>query len=625
MSQKIASRENQQVIFLANIILSLVVLFFMTNTLDAFNYPKLMLLSMGVLALFLTQALRYQYPLRRDSLKSLDYYLFGNIVILILIASFNNLGSFHTLWGSFGRANGIITKVCLILITIVYFRYSNSETTKKFFFLITSLLILEGIYAVVQLNGADPIPWINPYNNIFVTTGNPNFAAALFAILVTLSFRFVFLAKTRTYRLLALIPVAGGSYFSYSTKSVQGILVIAFGIFLVGLIATIRFTKSRNTRFLSLTALLVPGVFILAGILNSGPLAKFLFQETLLVRWHYWKVAINILRDNLWSGVGNDSYGDYYRFYREEWFVDKYGINLISTNAHNVALQWGSDSGILGILIYLSFGLVATYVYLRKSNILTMRTFQDIDFIFIGFSCFYLQSLISISQLSVTVLGFAVLGILLSYARENAPSSMEQSQERSRRAQKSRSKSSYLGLGTIWLVFCLALIPISSSVVRNDLALRKALQLPGAAQEVSDLGPRSEAIRKAARPFLQDQDFVGAALQNLLSQGSASVGVELAEEALKTNPRLWVARQALISAFAQSGLYDKALAEAKEIIKLDPLNYDLQFNLADQAFLAGELELSKEYADKVVNIAPADSAAFKGAQNLLVKLATALP
>jgi ABC-type Fe3+ transport system permease subunit len=123
-----------------------------------------------------------------------------------------------------------------------------------------------------------------------------------------------------------------------------------------------------------------------------------------------------------------------------------------------------------------------------------MRTFQDIDFIFIGFSCFYLQSLISISQLSVTVLGFAVLGILLSYARENAPSSMEQSQERSRRAQKSRSKSSYLGLGTIWLVFCLALIPISSSVVRNDLALRKALQLPGAAQEVSDLGPRSEAL-----------------------------------------------------------------------------------------------------------------------------------
>ena len=79
MSQKITLRENRQVIFLANIVLSLVILFFMTNTLDAFNYPKLMLLSMGVLALFLTQALRYQYPLRRDSLKSLDYYLFGKI------------------------------------------------------------------------------------------------------------------------------------------------------------------------------------------------------------------------------------------------------------------------------------------------------------------------------------------------------------------------------------------------------------------------------------------------------------------------------------------------------------------------------------------------------------------
>ena len=41
--------------------------------------------------------------------------------------------------------------------------------------------------------------------------------------------------------------------------------------------------------------------------------------------------------------------------------------------------------------------------------------------------------------------------------------------------------------------------------------------------------------------------------------------------------------------------------------------------------MVGEFVLSKEYADKVVRVAPADSAAFKGAQDLLVKLAMALP
>jgi tetratricopeptide (TPR) repeat protein len=268
--------------------------------------------------------------------------------------------------------------------------------------------------------------------------------------------------------------------------------------------------------------------------------------------------------------------------------------------------------------MYLSLFVVAATVYFKCAKFKSEKRLLDLDFVFISFCAFYLQSLISISQLSVTVLGFAILGILLSFAREDlAVTEIHNSAlTKNQKVNKAR-KASFIGIGTWWLIFAFLLSPFTSSIVRKDLELRKAIQLPGIQQKVSDLTPRSEAIQKAVQPFLVDQDYVSLTIQNLYTQGDAQTGVEIAIEATVANPRSWVGFQSQLLAYSQSNVPADALKAAIKTLELDPLNYNIQFNLAEQALKSGDKELARKYATRAKESAPSTSEAFIGAEKIL--------
>jgi O-antigen ligase len=52
----------------------------------------------------------------------------------------------------------------------------------------------------------------------------------------------------------------------------------------------------------------IAGFFAIAGILNKGPLASFLYSYTVDLRGEYWKAGINMGLANPILGVGVDSY-----------------------------------------------------------------------------------------------------------------------------------------------------------------------------------------------------------------------------------------------------------------------------------------------------------------------------
>ena len=544
-----------------------------------------------------------------------DLFLLICIPVLLFLAVPTGFFHFNNIWGAFGRSNGLMTKVPLLFLALILSLFSTNRSIVRFFWWCFALLVIEVSYGVIQLTGIDPFPWVNPYHNIFVTAGNPNFAAALFAILVVVVSRFVIVETKVPIKVSALVLVVAGIYMSYATASVQGILTIAAAIFLMMLIGLIRSDfPLRRKRILS-SALVLGGLPIALGVFNIGPLKSFLYQETLSIRLHYWRVAIRIIRDHPWFGVGLDNYGDYYRLYREEWFVKKYTPGLISSNAHNVALQWGSDSGVIGFLMYLGIAVAALLVYIKSFRLTEDKKVCDLDLIFVSFFAFYLQSLISISQISVTVLGFALFGILLAkYRLLRIESDVEGGGKRSK---KHIQRSEYVGFGTIWIIVFLALTPITSLQMRHDLALRKAMAMPGIAQKVPDLAPRSESIKSAIKPFLSDQDYVAMAIQNLYGQGNAQVGVEIAQRATEVNPRSWVGFQSQVLAFAQSNAPKEAVGAAKKVLELDPLNYNIQFNLSQQQLKIGDTASAEINARKVLAIAPVDSDAYKGSVELL--------
>ena len=182
------------------------------------------------------------------------------------------------------------------------------------------------------------------------------------------------------------------------------------------------------------------------------------------------------------------------------------------------------------------------------------------------------------------------------------------------------SKASFVGFGTWWLLFVAALAPFTSSIVRNDLNLRKAMELPGIAQQVSDLGPRSLAIQEAIGPFIEDDDYLSMAIQNLYTQGNAQTGIDIAKAAVLSNPRSWVGYQSQVLAYAQSNMTPEALEAAKKTLELDPLNYNIQFNLAEQALKSGDKILAKKYAQIAKESAPITTEAYIGATRILAEL-----
>lgn len=596
--------------------MAVTILFFWVGPLDVFNYPKSVVLTTGMIALLLTSVLTRFHLIRQNLSKSSELFVLGSITTIVLGAATHDLLSFMTLWGQFGRSNGILPRVCLYLLILMYLWFGNSHSFIRFLRMASFVLVVEVIYGFMQATGSDIFDWNNPYGNIFVTTGNPNFASSLVALLTLLNLVHVYYANRRETKISLSILSLLGAITVYETKSIQGLVVLAIAMIACFFLFTLK-AEIRGAVKTGIAALLaVLSTTVLLGLLNIGPLKSLLFQETLNVRYQYWTVALKIIREHPWKGVGIDSYGDYFRLYRDPSFVEKYGVDLISNNAHNVALQWGAEIGILGLLLYVGLLIIPSWIYFKQGGLNPKKKIASTDFIYIVYVCFYLQSLISITQLSVTVLGFAVLGNLLMLMRREREMSVENEMSHRKVPTLSTSKANFIGVGTWWLLIAVLLSIFTVSPVKYDMRLANAMNLPGSSQGTPNLSIRSEAIKKSIDPFMKDSDYLNFAIQNLFREGDANVGVEIARMASQENPNSWVAFQSLVLAYSQFGKSKEAVQSGLKALELDPLNYKIMVNIAMQAQRAGQIDVAKEFTKRALASAPIESEAFKNAKIL---------
>jgi hypothetical protein len=95
-------------------------------------------------------------------------------------------------FGENQRRNGFLTYLSLtvILLTVIAKFKRNSIHHIYYTSLFTGLIL--GGYGVMQTLGIDFVKWNNPYNSVISTVGNPNFAAAIMAIVAVVNIGPVF-------------------------------------------------------------------------------------------------------------------------------------------------------------------------------------------------------------------------------------------------------------------------------------------------------------------------------------------------------------------------------------------------------------------------------------------------
>jgi hypothetical protein len=211
-------------------------------------------------------------------------------------------------------------------------------------------------YCLWAIAFGDFIGWNNPYGNILGTFGNPNFIGAFLGIFITALTAYVVQPGTSwKVRGLAILTVAIGLYEIDKSNAVQGLVVSAAGFSIIGFY----FIRSRFKSNLILAGYTVVvailGFISLLGALQKGPFTSFIYKTSVSLRGEYWQAGWNMANQFPLTGIGMDSYGDWYRRARDGQALILPGPETVTNAAHNIPFD---------ILAYGGWPLFISYLFL---------------------------------------------------------------------------------------------------------------------------------------------------------------------------------------------------------------------------------------------------------------------
>ena len=447
------------------------------SLLDPINLPKLWILCFGAglsFAFFSSQILSIW---KSPNNKALPLVSLAFVFALLISSIASKQEVFRTLVGVWGRNNGALAYIALFVIFLSLATMKSDDNSK---YLIKALVLLGisfSLYGWMQITDADVIDWENSGNRIILTLGNSDFASALFALTAIGTLTMILQSNLQMWkRATLIISFLVQTYMTFKSGALQGFLALLLGsAILIGLwLAYSNRIALKRFAIVWWANIFVIGALGITGLFGSGPLASFLNPNlrSLQDRYYFWVAALNMMKNNLFFGVGIDSYGDYYRMYRTIEGINFRGTPMTGTNnAHNTVMQIGATGGLILLFAYLSLIFFTGYraiAALRKSD--NKVLVSGILSIWIAFQ---LQSMVSIDQIGLVVWGWASAGCLVSLSyispKEKVP---KKSSIGTKSSSISKPKYKFkLRFILIGILPSIALIP----TIQNEINLRSQL------------------------------------------------------------------------------------------------------------------------------------------------------
>jgi hypothetical protein len=319
-------------------------------------------------------------------------------------------------WGYFGRNTGVLTYISFAFLLLGAITLRNLKLYSKLDFSLIAVSIPVSLYCLIQISGNDPIGWSQ--FDTFATLGNINFLSGFLGLVCVSIFARIFAPSYRNGKgiSLALLLVLDLTII-WSTGSIQGIVIFAFGVWLVLFMRmrTLKFWKIMQFGWLGFAG--IGGYLGVVGLVNRGPLAGFLYQPSNILRADYMHAGWQMTTDHPIFGVGMDSYGDWYRQARGEITTLRGSADRNSNAAHSVFLDISSNGGFPLLISYVAILLMVATVAFRTYRALG-KTYDPVFVSLLAtWLAFNFQALISINQIGVAVWGWILSGCLYGYSR----------------------------------------------------------------------------------------------------------------------------------------------------------------------------------------------------------------
>ena len=458
MINQVAERTIARVLSIGSAFVAVVVI---TGTVtDPVNVTKLFALggvAVGAFAVLLAFGFRQLWTSSKTLVMASGLFLVAGINAVL-----NSEGPLvQNIYGAYGRNTAFLTYILLLFVVL---SATILRAQSSFTILIWGLFgtgFVNVIYCMWAIAFGDFIPWNNPYGNILGTFGNPNFIGAFLGLFAASLVAYTFKQGLRIeLRIGAALVFLVAVYEIIDSSAIQGRVVVTAGLGIVGFYLV----RSKFENVLAQVGYLLfvafGGFFALLGALQIGPLTKYIYKTSVSLRGEYWQAGWNMGSDHPLTGVGFDTYGDWYRRARDTQALVLPGPNTTTNAAHNVPFDVFAFGGWPLFIVYLGILALSVIAIIK----VTIRA-KKYDAVFVTLTtawiCYQLQSIISINQIGLAVWGWLFGGALIAYEVATRPIKDEVSSEGVRGKQSSgrtaKAKSSetifsstlVAGIGTV--------------------------------------------------------------------------------------------------------------------------------------------------------------------------------
>lgn len=239
-------------------------------------------MAMTTMAFFLLGILLTELQFVKSKLdRSVAILISLFLIFMVSTILFSGAPLSQQFWGSFGRNTGFLTYLALVIILFSAYIFSDAELIKKLSWSIVLTAVPVTLYALIQIQGKDPIKWSEL--RAFATFGNINFLSAFLGIASVVGTIIAIKAKLKPInRLLLFVLILVDLAIVESTGSIQGLIIYVAGMGLFFLLYLLSNKKFAILSIPYLAASITAIYFGVIGLVGKGPLASFLFSHPML-------------------------------------------------------------------------------------------------------------------------------------------------------------------------------------------------------------------------------------------------------------------------------------------------------------------------------------------------------
>lgn len=363
------------------------------------------------------------------------------VAFLVVISAAATVRSVSLPWSIFGRVGryaGLLTLVSVVVLAalIVGLTWSRTRRLDALLVALVATGVAEALVVGLDRVGVHVLPQGLRESSDYAAglLGNSNFTGAHLAI--TLPALVLLARRTRSVTMrTALVVAVLLQVVALGLSGSRGALIAGLvGIAVFGLLGRSVLPRSITLPCvgLSIVAVLFVGVLVVAqwrgsglGVASSGPLRS----STLVSRVDYWRGAVEAIQARPFLGWGPDTFELVFPPYapagtnRVEGGVVKgpggdrtdEGLSVVD-EPHNILLEVGAGSGLLGTAAWLSTVVVALAFAIRGASALEAHHRGLLAAFTGGFAAYLVQGTFSIDVVPLLALGWIMIGAMTSLA-----------------------------------------------------------------------------------------------------------------------------------------------------------------------------------------------------------------